>query len=123
VTYHDPCFLGRHNRIYEPPRELLGSDVNLDLVENAPEAGNSRCVAVPAVLGHGWKRPVETRIASARVDQALSTGATTVATACPFCTQMLDSAIPSEADLEVKDVAVLLLEGVHRGKEGTRPRQ
>ena len=122
VTYHDPCFLGRHNKIYEPPRELLGSDVNLNLVEMPQNRELAMCCGAGGA--RAWMEEKRgTRIASARVDQALSTGATTVATACPFCTQMLDSAIPSEAELEVKDVAVLLLEGVHRGKAGTRPRQ
>ncbi|WP_099332462.1 (Fe-S)-binding protein [Actinomyces minihominis] len=122
VTYHDPCFLGRHNRVFEAPRELLGSEPGLELVEMSQNRELAMCCGAGGA--RAWMEETRgTRIASARVDQALATGATTVATACPFCTQMLDSAVPSEAELQIKDVAVLLLEGVHRGQEGSRPRQ
>lgn len=117
VTYHDPCFLGRYNRVFEPPRELLGDEMGLDLQEMTANREVAMCCGAGGA--RAWMEETRgTRIASVRLDQALATGATTVATACPFCSQMLDSAVPSQADLEVKDVAVLLLEGVHRGQAG-----
>lgn len=122
VTYHDPCFLGRYNRIFEAPRELIESEPDMQLVEMAANRENAMCCGAGGA--RAWMEETRgTRIASKRLDQAMETGATTVATACPFCTQMLDSAVPSDAELQIKDVAVLLLEGVHRGQAGTRPRQ
>lgn len=122
VTYHDPCFLGRYNRIFEPPRELLGEEMGLDLTEMSANRELAMCCGAGGA--RAWMEETRgTRIASTRLDQAIATGATTVATACPFCNQMLDSAVPSQTDLEIKDVAVLLLEGVHRGQAENRPRQ
>ncbi len=122
VTYHDPCFLGRHNRVFAPPRELLGSEPGIELVEMKQNRELATCCGAGGA--RAWMEEDRgTRIASTRVGQALATGATTVATACPFCTQMLDSAVPTEADLQIKDVAVLLLEGVRRGQEGTHRHQ
>lgn len=115
VTYHDPCFLGRYNRVFEPPRELLGKEMGLDVQEMAANREVALCCGAGGA--RAWMEETRgERIAGVRLDQAVATGATTVATACPFCSQMLDSAVPSQADLQVKDVAVLLLEGVRRGQ-------
>lgn len=122
VTYHDPCFLGRHNKIYSPPRELLGAMPALEAVEMTQNMEQAMCCGAGGA--RAWMEETRgERIASVRVDQAVATGATTVATACPFCTQMLDSAVPSATPIEIKDVSVLILEGVRRGQEGNRLRQ
>lgn len=121
LTYHDPCFLGRHNGIYDQPRDLLEADGTV-LVEMAENRSDAMCCGAGGT--RAWMEDnTGTRIANVRLEQALATGATAVATGCPFCTQMLDSALPGGADVEIKDVAVLLLEGVRRGQEGTRPHQ
>ena len=139
VTYHDACFLGRHNRVYEPPRELVGSLPNVELVEMPRNRDRAMCCGAGGA--HAWFEETRgTRIADARIVEAASTGADVVATACPFCSQMLGSAsgtsagfVSSDADQgganndaatassggklpEVRDVAVMLLESVKRGQ-------
>ncbi len=119
VTYHDPCFLGRHNRIFEAPRELLGQVGGLELVEMPRNKENAFCCGAGGA--RAWMEETRgTRIAVERLDEAAGTGAETVATACPFCTQMFDSAsasISGTSAPQVKDVSVLLLEGVRRGQQ------
>ena len=144
ITYHDPCFLGRHNRVYAPPRELIGSLPGLELVEMP--RNHERAMCCGAGGARAWMEETRgVRIADARMAEAASTGASVVATACPFCNQMLGSAtgasapefarerelvgagsgagIPADEGAPgtlplpiVKDVAVLLLEGVRRGR-------
>lgn len=120
ITFHDPCYLGRHNQIYAPPRELLEATGN-EIVEMPRNSARAMCCG-----GGGARAFTEetegTRIADARITEAAGTGADTVATACPFCTQMLGSAkmltgettdSPPTAPA-VKDVATLLLDAVKR---------
>ncbi len=136
VTYHDACYLGRHNRVYEPPRELVSALPGVDLIEMPRHRDRALCCGAGGA--HAWfEESRGTRIADARIAEAAMTGADVVATACPFCSQMLASASGSSAGFlpktlaataenagdegeaaalpEVKDVAVLLLESVRRG--------
>jgi len=139
ITYHDPCFLGRHNRIYEPPRELLGALPGLELVEMPRNRDRAMCCGAGGA--RAWMEETRgIRIADARMSEAAATGASVVATACPFCSQMLGSAtgssVPQPVGVtagaggsideggpapvpmpEVKDVALLLLDAVHRGQD------
>ena len=124
ITYHDPCFLGRHNQVYEPPRELLGALPGVNLVEMPRSRERAMCCGAGGA--RAWMEETRgIRIADARMAEAASTGASVVATACPFCSQMLGSATGSslpEPDgaptslPEVRDVALLLLDGVRRGQ-------
>lgn len=140
VTYHDACFLGRHNRVYEPPRELVGSLPGVELVEMPRNRERAMCCGAGGA--HAWFEETRgTRIADARIAEAAQTGADVVATACPFCSQMLGSASGASAGFvsaeavapqadgadsaagearrklpEVRDVAVMLLEAVKRGQ-------
>ena len=116
VTYHDACYLGRHNQVYSPPRELL-------------EATGATTVEMPRSRERGFccggggarafmEETIGTRIAVERSREAIGTGAQVIATACPFCTTMLSDGVASEgADVRVTDVATLMLEAVHRGGE------
>lgn len=136
VTYHDACYLGRHNRVYEPPRELVASIPGVEVVEMPRNRDRAMCCGAGGA--HAWFEELRgTRIGDARIVEAASTGADVVATACPFCSQMLGSASGSSAGFlsgsgqgtpadgatlteatslpEVKDVAVMLLEAVKRG--------
>ncbi|WP_341359477.1 (Fe-S)-binding protein [Georgenia sp. M64] len=115
VTYHDPCYLGRHNQVYAPPRELLGAVPGLSLTEMPRSGETAMCCGGGG--GRVWmEETVGTRISSARAGEAAATGATAVATACPFCTTMLsDGAAANGDDVEVLDVAQLLLAAVRRG--------
>ncbi|MDO5049959.1 MAG: (Fe-S)-binding protein [Actinomycetaceae bacterium] len=117
VTYHDPCYLGRHNKVYEPPRELLGADQGLQILEMPRSHDTAMCCGAGGAKA--WmEETVGTRISQARVDEAASTGAEVIATACPFCSQMLGSTpVPSgsEKQIEIQDVAQLMLDAVKRG--------
>ncbi|MCD4548875.1 (Fe-S)-binding protein [Schaalia sp. lx-260] len=143
VTYHDPCFLGRHNQIYEAPRELVSSLPGVDMVEMPRNRDRAMCCGAGGA--HAWfEESRGTRIADARIVEAQETGADIVATACPFCSQMLGSATgASVADIippairadmdgsamentrvggqergktpEVRDVAIMLRDAVRRG--------
>ena len=113
VTYHDPCFLGRHNEIYLPPRDLLGA-AGATAVEMARTGERGMCCG-----GGGarvWMEETRgTRIATDRAAEALGTGADRIVTACPFCTVMLtDGVAAAGGTAEVVDVATVLLEAVRR---------
>ena len=91
VTYHDPCYLGRHNEVYAPPRELLAAAgiVVTEMPRTGPDAfccggGGARAF---------MEESIGTRIGTARAAEAIGTGAAVVATACPFCTTMLTDGV------------------------------
>jgi Fe-S oxidoreductase len=113
VTYHDPCYLGRHNGIYDAPRELLGSVPGLDLREMRDNRVDSLC------CGGGGARvwmetPKEERFSDLRVDQAIEVGAEVLATSCPYCITMFEESRLSAAERgpapEIKDITEILLE-------------
>ena len=110
VTYHDPCYLGRHNNVYTPPRELVGS-TGADLVEMERHGDKSFCCGAGGA--RMWmEEKIGTRINVNRGKEAIGTGASKVAVACPFCSVMLNDAVTSEGKaetVEVVDVATLLL--------------
>ena len=114
LTYHDPCYLGRHNQIYEAPRELLES-TGVDLVEMPRNKERSFCCGAGG--GRMWmEEKLGTRINLNRVDEAIATGAEEVAVGCPFCRVMVsDGAKGRESDVEVIDVAQALLRSVKSG--------
>jgi Fe-S oxidoreductase len=116
VTYHDPCYLGRHNQEYDAPRDLLAALPDAEVVEMSHSRSTSMC------CGGGGARmwteeSIGTRISDARLAEATQTGATTVATACPYCTIMLNDAASAQDDAPVvRDVALLILDGVRRSQ-------
>ncbi len=120
VTYHDPCYLGRHNKIYMPPRELLTNVPGVNLVEMERSKETSFCCGAGG--GRMWlEENIGTRINQNRGDEALATGASKIAVACPFCSVMLNDAVTVrsqeqgvEAPAEVVDVATLLLSRVQK---------
>jgi len=109
TTYHDPCYLGRHNGIYEEPRKLLESVPGLALEEMERSKSNSLC------CGGGGGRifletPPEERFSDIRVRQAEQTGAEILCTACPYCIMNLEDSAKTVAKspLAVKDVAEIV---------------
>jgi Fe-S oxidoreductase len=112
ITYHDSCYLGRANDIYEAPRAVLEA-LDADLVEM------KRCRSSGLCCGAGgaqmFKEPEKgfKDINVERTEEALSTGATTIAVACPFCMTMISDGIKNkdrETDVQVKDLAELIAE-------------
>lgn len=114
VTYHDSCYLGRHNEVYDAPREVLQSIPGLELVEMANFRENSLCCG-----GGGGRIWEETRkgerFSDIRIDQALAAGASILAAACPYCmANFMDSigTMNKEDQIEVKEVSELVLEAL-----------
>ena len=110
VTYHDACYLGRYNDIYQPPRQIIKSIPGLKMVEMERHGQNSFCCGGGG--GHMWLEEHEgRRINELRTEQAIETKAQIVVTACSFCLQMFDDGIKSKAaeeQLKVMDIAELL---------------
>ena len=113
LTYHDPCYLGRHNQIYEPPRELLES-AGVEVNEMPRNQERSFCCGAGG--GRMWmEEKIGTRINLNRVDEARATGAQEVAVACPFCRVMVsDGMVARDSSVEVLDVAQIMLRSVKR---------
>ena len=111
MTYHDPCYLGRHNEIYEPPRELLGA-TGVTITEMPRNKERSFCCGAGG--GRMWmEEKIGTRINLNRVDEAIATGVEEIAVACPFCRVMTgDGVIARDSKVEVLDVAQALLRSV-----------
>jgi Fe-S oxidoreductase len=111
LTFHDPCYLGRHNQIYAPPRELLEAS-GCDVEEMPRNKERSFCCGGGG--GRMWmEEKIGTRINLNRVDEAIDTGAEEVAVACPFCRVMVgDGMVARQSDVEVLDVAQILLRSV-----------
>jgi Fe-S oxidoreductase len=114
VTYHDPCYLGRHNGIYEAPRRILASIPGIELIEMQNSRQRSLCCGGGG--GGAWQiLPVEDSHGVHRVREALANGAEIIATACPYCIRMLNDAIQTlgvQNKIQVRDVSELLLQSV-----------
>jgi Fe-S oxidoreductase len=111
-TYHDPCYLGRHNGIYNEPRQLLGSIPGLKLVEMERSRDRSFCCGGgDIVLWHEIEQE-EIRMASMRIQMAKEAGANVIVTACPFCFIHFEDAIKTdglENELRIIDLMELFV--------------
>ncbi|MBW2653582.1 MAG: (Fe-S)-binding protein [Deltaproteobacteria bacterium] len=112
VTYHDPCYLGRHNGIYDEPRELLKKVSELEFLEMESHGKNSLCCGGGG--GRIWMdTPQEERFSDIRLKQAREVGAQVLATSCPYCiTNFEESRLNLEYEdiLEVKDITEIISE-------------
>jgi len=119
VTYHDPCFLGRHHDIYEAPRRILRRIPGITLVEMFNNREASQCCGGGG--GGAWLNASDERdLAALRIHDALDTGAEVIATACPFCIRELHGAAKKLSVLDrivVRDVAELVLQSVEMKTE------
>jgi Fe-S oxidoreductase/nitrate reductase gamma subunit len=112
VTFHDSCYLGRHNGIYEAPRDVLKSIPGLDLIEMPRNRDKGFCCGAGG--GMIWLEEKKgRRVNQVRAEEAIATGADVVAVACPFCIQMFEDAIPAlqpdeEHRMRAVDIAELL---------------
>ncbi len=125
ITYHDPCYIGRHNGVYAPPRELLQVLPGADFVEMPRNSERSFCCGAGGA--RMWmEENLGTRINDARTTEAVATGADQIAVGCPFCRVMLSDGLTAAIDkgeareeVEVLDVAQMLLASV-KGEMATR---
>jgi Fe-S oxidoreductase len=126
ITYHDPCYLGRHNRVFAPPREVLGAiagETGDDRGLREMDRSAERSFCCGAGGARMWmEERIGKRINVERVEEALSTGAKTVAVSCPFCLTMIGDGVTGKKaagaapdDVEVLDVASVLLGSMQRG--------
>jgi Fe-S oxidoreductase len=108
VTYHDPCYLGRYHGIYEEPRKVLESIKGVNLVEMKDNRGNTLCCGGGG--GLMWTEFEGDRPSRKRVTQASDSGASIMATSCPYCVLNFEDAAKTEGvgSLKVKDVAEIL---------------
>ncbi|MFF7854432.1 heterodisulfide reductase-related iron-sulfur binding cluster [Streptomyces sp. NPDC007904] len=118
ITYHDPCYLGRHNKIYTPPREIIGKVPGLRNEEMHRHKERGFCCGAGGARMWMEER-IGKRINNERVDEALSLNPDIVSTACPFCLVMLTDSVngkkndgKAKESIQVVDVAQLLLESV-----------
>lgn len=110
ITYHDSCYLGRGNNIYEAPRKILEM-LDAELVEMKRCKTNGLCCGAGGAQMFKEEEKGTTRINFERTDEALETGATVVAAACPFCNTMLTDGLKNkekESDVKVFDIAELV---------------
>ncbi|WP_063016477.1 (Fe-S)-binding protein [Nocardia niwae] len=118
VTYHDPCYLGRHNKIYNAPRELMAASGS-NLVEMPRHGERSMCCGAGGA--RMWmEEQLGKRVNIDRVDEALTTSPAKIATGCPFCRVMLTDGVTARQEkgegegVEVVDVAQLMLDAIER---------
>jgi Fe-S oxidoreductase len=115
VTFHDPCYLGRHNKIFDAPREDLKS-AGLEVIEMPRHAAKSFCCGAGGA--QMWKEEENgtVRVNTTRFAEAKATGADTVAVGCPFCMSMMtDAAKADGGQIAVKDVVEIIAERMKTG--------
>lgn len=125
ITYHDPCYLGRHNKVYTPPREIMSAVPGLRQQEMHRHKERGFCCGAGGARMWMEER-IGKRVNTERVDEALSLNPDIVSTACPFCLVMLTDSVngkkndgQAKESLQVVDVAQLLLESVKTPASGT----
>ncbi len=125
VTYHDPCYLGRHNQVYAPPRELIGALPGVELREMERSGEKSFCCGAGGA--RMWmEEQLGSRINMNRTEEAIATGAERIAVGCPFCRVMLSDGLTAKQsegaseDIEVVDIAQMLLASVKEAPEAPK---
>jgi Fe-S oxidoreductase len=122
VTYHDSCYLGRHNDVYMAPRKVIGSLAGIDIVEMPRNGTKGMCCGAGGA--RMWmEEHTGKNVNTERAQEALATGASRVAVACPFCYVMLEDGVKGQGneDVRVQDIAEILVEAIERGERATAP--
>jgi Fe-S oxidoreductase/nitrate reductase gamma subunit len=121
VTYHDSCYLGRHNDVYLAPRRVVGSLAGIDLVEMPRNGTLGMCCGAGGA--RMWmEENTGKRVNTERSQEAIATGASRIAVACPFCYVMLDDGVKGEGkdeEVRVQDIAEILWEAIENS--GAQP--
>ena len=119
VTYHDPCYLGRHNEVYDPPRAVVSAVEGLEKVEMGRCRNHGFCCGAGGARFY-MEETIGKRVNHERIDEALELDPDLVSTACPFCLVMLDDAVSdkmgsgslAEGSVKVVDVSQILAESL-----------
>lgn len=119
IVYHDSCYLGRHNDVYMAPRKVVGSIKGLQIVEMPRNGTKGMCCGAGGA--RMWmEETIGTKVNDERAAEAISTGASRVATACPFCYIMLDDGVKGagkeEHEVKVADISIHLLDALENGE-------
>jgi Fe-S oxidoreductase len=119
ITYHDSCYLGRHNDVYLAPRKVVGSIKGIQVVEMQRSGTKGMCCGAGGA--RMWmEESIGTKVNDERAMEAISTGASRVATACPFCYIMLDDGVKGagveEDQVKVADLSIHLLDAIEAGE-------
>ena len=119
ITYHDSCYLGRHNDVYMAPRKVVGSIKGVQVVEMPRNGTQGMCCGAGGA--RMWmEESIGTKVNDERAREAISTGASRVATACPFCYIMLDDGVKAagveEGSVKVADIAIHVLDALENGE-------
>ena len=119
ITYHDSCYLGRHNDVYMAPRNVVSSIKGVEVVEMQRNGTKGMCCGAGGA--RMWmEESIGTKVNDERAEEAISTGASRVATACPFCYIMLDDGVKGagkeENEVKVADISIHLLDAIENGE-------
>jgi Fe-S oxidoreductase len=123
VTYHDSCYLGRHNDVYLAPRRVVGSLAGIDLVEMPRNGTKGMCCGAGGA--RMWmEESTGKKVNTERSQEAIATGATRIAVACPFCYVMFDDGVKGEGkdeEVRVQDIAEILWEAIESESSDVPP--
>jgi Fe-S oxidoreductase/nitrate reductase gamma subunit len=126
IVYHDSCYLGRHNDVYLAPRRVIGKIGGVEVVE--AERNGTKGMCCGAGGARMWmEETIGTKVNDARSRELIATGASRIATACPFCYIMMDDGVKGagkdEDEVKVGDIAMHLLEALEKGEAELGPRE
>jgi Fe-S oxidoreductase/nitrate reductase gamma subunit len=119
VVYHDSCYLGRHNDVYLAPRRVIGRLGGVEVVEAGRNGTKGMCCGAGGARMF-MEESIGKKVNDARAEELIATGATRIATACPFCYIMLDDGVKAagkeEDEVRVADISMHLLEAIEQGE-------